>query len=137
MSSFSFPPRYKNSSQLPIRLSYESLNKAFHLCNVLDDDTAGNPSGTHGCQNLVKIIRQGYVWPFIHNAVYRNRKPSSVLPICHIIQCLKTDYCKSCRPDNSCWCLHPEYSKTVLLFSPQYCISPVRPYRSGWRFVSD
>ena len=29
------------------------------------------------------------VWPFIHNAVYRNRKPSSVLPICHIIQCLK------------------------------------------------
>ena len=65
------------------------FEQCFHLCNVLDDDTAGDPSGTHRSQYLVKVIRQGYVWPFIHNAVYRNREPSSVLPVCHIIQCLK------------------------------------------------
>ena len=50
------------------------------------------PRMVHVDYNVVGAVpleRQGYVWPFIHNAVYRNRKPSSVLPICHIIQCLK------------------------------------------------
>ena len=109
----------------------------FHLCNVLDDDTAGNPSGTHGCQNLVKVIRQCYVWPFIHNAVYRNQKPSSVLPVYYIIQCLK-----QIAVNHADQIIHTgvriwNTAKQCHFFSPRYCISPVRLYKSDWRSVSD
>ncbi len=43
----------------------------------------------HGCQKLIKIIRQRHVWPLIHNAVYRDRKFSMVFPVRHIVKGLK------------------------------------------------
>lgn len=59
------------------------------MCNILNNDTAGNRPGTHGGKDLVEIIRQGNIRPFVHDAVDRHRESPVMFSVCHIVQCLE------------------------------------------------
>lgn len=59
------------------------------MAHVLDDDAAVNGTGTAGCQDLLKLIWQGYVWKLIHDAVDRNREGTAMHTVCHVIKRLE------------------------------------------------
>lgn len=57
------------------------FKQVLQLGDILDDDGHEYIPGTHGCQQLVKIIRQAHIGKLIHEKMDRNRQGTLLLII--------------------------------------------------------
>ena len=65
------------------------FKQSLKLCQVLNDDGHRDLSGTHGGQQLIKLIRERDVRKLVHDKVYVNGKASAVNHVRLVIQLLK------------------------------------------------
>ena len=54
------------------------FKQSLQLCHVLNDDRHRDLSASHGGQQLIELIREGYIGELVHEEMHMNRKPATV-----------------------------------------------------------